>query len=98
MIGGPIHYYIVTVNSRFPNKFISISELNTAKVAWSAVSEDNKLVKRKFTPPINLDSFRGNIAGRAIITVRDMAGDTFVKEFMYESGSLHYNREYLTES
>lgn len=80
ILGIVIPIYIISINSRYPNKFISFKRLNSSLVSQMYTMDILKLKKVKMSPPVLLDNFEGNIYENSQIVLRDIgAEDLLVK-------------------
>jgi len=84
----PFSLFIVTINSRYPSKFIPISHIRSSLTASVNRVVPFRTGKLKLTPPIDLDYFRGNIKDGSVVFVRDISGDMFADESMYSESEV----------
>lgn len=91
----PFSLYVLTVNSRYPYKFIPTSHIKNSITASVYRIRPLKSGKLKLTPPIDLNYFQGIIKDGSIVFLRDLSGDMFADEFMYErkilGGNIFYD-------
>jgi len=89
-INFPIPLYVVTYNSRYPERAIFYSKVRSIKTSFLTKLKqygiDNKFKHVRLTPPIDLTYFN-NARPRsgAYFYVRDMAGETFRDEKMFQA-------------
>lgn len=80
ILGIVVPIYIITINSRYPNKFIPFKKLTNSLVSQMYTMNILKLEKVKMSPPVLLDNFEGNIYENSQIVLRDIgAEDLLVK-------------------
>lgn len=82
VMNSPVQIYIVTVDSRYPTKYISTGRLKSSRVANLLDSKDGEM--KKLTPPIRLDNFTGTVSKRSFILLRDLSGDNFIDNRLYD--------------
>ena len=79
--------FVITVDSRFPSKFISTSRIrNLVTTMMGKITKKGSelnIKNLKLTPPIELGSFSGIIPGNAIVLFRDIAGEYFFNKNLY---------------
>lgn len=67
--------YIITINSRYPSKFIAYRRLNSSMVSQAYSMNLLNLEKVKLTPPVLLSNFQGTIYENSYIVVRDIGAE-----------------------
>lgn len=67
--------YIITINSRYPNKFIPYKRLNSSMVSQAYTMNLLKLEKVKLSPPVLLSNFQGKIYENSYIVLRDIGAE-----------------------
>jgi len=75
ILGIVIPIYVISINSRYPNKFISFKRLNSSLVSQIYTMDILKLKKVKLSPPVLLDNFEGNIYENSQIVLRDIGAE-----------------------
>jgi hypothetical protein len=85
-----VNVWIITVDSRRPNSYLSMSKLRRldSMIIKRAKKSSNLILLRqpKFSVPIPLEYFNGRIQSGAVLIRRDIAGEYFM------------NKDYYTES
>lgn len=82
-IRGPGHVYVVSVNSRYPTKPITYWIMKSTLVSNLKLMKSDEASAMKLTPPVELKNFRGHVSNNAIIMVRDLSGDMYIKDEFY---------------
>jgi hypothetical protein len=88
-INFPIPLYMVTYNSRYPERAIFYSKVKAIKTSFLTKLKqygiDNKFKQVRLTPPIDLNYFN-NARPRsgAYFYIRDMAGEQFRDKNMFQ--------------
>jgi hypothetical protein len=86
-IAQPI--YLITIDSRYPNVYLSFKSVKNSKTAVLTTLERSGLTflnkKVKMTPPIQLEQSHFALSSRDIIILRDIAGDYFSNPKMFEN-------------
>lgn len=86
VLGLSYKIYIISINSRYPSKFIPYKILKNSQVADIFLAKSNSIGGNlRLTPPIELDMFRGKIQNNSIIFIRDVSGEQFIDKGMYEN-------------
>lgn len=94
-INFPIPLYVVTYNSRHPERAIFYSKVKNIKTSFikrlRQYGVANKFKSLKLTPPVDLNYFNQRIRSNAYLLIRDMAGEQFVDPKMFQqiNESLH---------
>jgi hypothetical protein len=78
VIGGSINIYVITLNSRYPQKFIPYSLLKNTLTSQTYKIKPEGVKKSKLTPPVDLKSFSFEIPTNSYIVVRDLGGENFL--------------------
>lgn len=103
IINFPIPFFIITIDSKYPNKYMTYSRLksiDSTKLIKLKYRPDTLLqnmdfseVKLKLTPPLNIDEFNASIITGSILMIRDLAGEYYRRDNMFESIGSEF-REY----
>jgi hypothetical protein len=75
VLGIIMPIYIITINSRYPSKFIAYRRLNSSMVSQAYSMNLLNLEKVKLTPPVLLSNFQGTIYENSYIVVRDIGAE-----------------------
>lgn len=75
VLGIVMPIYIITINSRYPNKFIPYKRLNSSMVSQTYTMNLLKLEKVKLSPPVLLSNFQGKIYENSYIVLRDIGAE-----------------------
>lgn len=89
IIGLSVDIFVIVVDSRYPTLYLSLKKVKNLHSTILRKAKDKgtyiDLKKFKYTPPILLDEFDGNISGTSIIIRVDIAGEMFMNKKIYES-------------
>jgi len=75
VLGTAVSLYLVSINSRYPEKFIPSKVLKNNLTTQGYRVGLEGLEKFKLTPPVELSSFSGNLLPNSYIVVRDLGGE-----------------------
>jgi hypothetical protein len=71
--------FVITVDSRYPYRYISYERIKNIESSKLGIFEVNNMFKEfKLTPPVDLESFNIKIPSLAIVIVRDMAAEYYI--------------------
>ena len=89
IIDFPYQFFIITLDSRRPSVYLSYSKIkkiqSTSLDKFSVGGEHYNFKKFKKTPPLEIENFNGSISSRGLVFIRDIAGEYFMNDKMYES-------------
>jgi len=87
-INFPIPLYVVTYNSRYPERAIFYSKVKSIKTSFLAklrqYGNQSKFKTIKLTPPVDLNYFNKTLRTNVIIYARDMCGEQFRDKNMFQ--------------
>ena len=72
--------YIITINSRYPSKFIPYKRLNSSLVSQFYSMNLLKLEKVKLSPPVLIYDFKSTIYENSHIVVRDIGAEDLLSK------------------
>ncbi len=78
VLGSAVSLYLVSINSRYPEKFIPSKVLKNNLTTQGYRVGLEGLEKFKLTPPVELDNFSGNLLPNSYIVVRDLGGESIL--------------------
>jgi len=87
-INYPITMYVVSFNSRYPERAIFYSKVKNIKTSaikrLKQYGQENKFKDIKLTPPVDLDYFMGRVRSNAYVYLRDMCGEQYRDKQMFQ--------------
>lgn len=87
-INFPIPLYVVTYNSRYPERAIFYSKVKAIKTSLITKLKQygvaNKFKELRLTPPIDLNYFNSRLRTNSMIFCRDMCGEQFRDDKMFQ--------------
>lgn len=81
--------YIISVDSKYPSTFISPRRLMVSKgtrlfKVLNSQSNETKTPRVILSPPVDLHTYEGVLQFDAVLIVRDLISDYFMRHSMYE--------------
>lgn len=87
-INFPIPLYVVTYNSRYPERAIFYSKVKAIKTSFLAklrqYGNQSKFKMLKLTPPVDLNYFNKTLRSNFYIYCRDLCGENFRDKKMFQ--------------
>ena len=87
-INFPIPLYVVTYNSRYPERAIFYSKVKSIKTSFLAklrqYGNQSKFKTIKLTPPVDLNYFNKTLRTNCYVYCRDMCGEQFRDKNMFQ--------------
>lgn len=88
VINSPINIFIITVDSKYPERFITYSRLKNSKVNDMVKVKANWKEKGfddlRLTPPILLEEFKDIIPANSLLIRRDLCGEYYMNDELYD--------------
>jgi len=85
--------FIITVNSRYPNLFLTYSKIKQIKSSlFLQVNQHGESINTKdlkLTPPVDLYNAKISTSLRSTFIFRDIAGEQLMDEKMYENNIIN---------
>lgn len=79
VLGVGVNLYLVTINTRFPEKHIPTKLLRNNLTTQQFRITNTGLDKLKLTPGVEVEGFSGTLAPNSFIVVRDLGAEAFLK-------------------